>query len=74
LVAFGTGTDGAEVRVADAVADTAVVDVGGQTMEAFGEVEHLFGWLFEQMECKTQCGAFADAGQRREGIDGLGEG
>lgn len=56
------------------MADTAVVDVGGQTMEAFGEVEHLFGRLFEQMECKTQCRAFADAGQRREGIDGLGEG
>ena len=70
LCAFGAGADGAGVGVADAVADVAVVDVGGQFADGFGQQQHIVGGLFEQVQGKAQCRAFAHAWEGGEGFDG----
>ena len=74
LVPFGAGADGTGVGVAEAVADVAVVDVGGEAVDSVGEQQHLVSRLFEQMEGETECGTLAYTRQRGEVFDGIGQG
>ena len=74
LVALGVGADGAGVGVAEAVADVAVVDVGGEAVDGIGELENLVGGLFEQMERETQGRTLAYARQGGKGFHGIGQG
>ena len=74
LVALGAGADGAGVGVAEAVANVAVVDVGGEAVDGVGQMEGLVSGLFEQVEGETQGRAFAYTGQGGEVFDGVGQG
>lgn len=74
LRALGAGADGACVGVAEAVADVAVVYVGGETVDGVGELHDFGGGLFEQVEGEPQCGAFAHTGECGEVFDCGGQG
>ena len=74
LGAFGTCADGAGVGVAEAVAEVAVMDVGGEAVDSGGQLLDLFRGLFEEVKSETQCRPFAYAGKVGEVLDGVGEG
>lgn len=73
LDAFGAGTDGAEVRIADAMADAAVADVGCEAADGVGELQHVVAGLAEEVQCETQRRALSHARKGGEGIDSLGQ-
>ena len=74
LGAFGTCADGAGVGVAEAVAEVAVMDVGGEAVDSGSQLLDLFRGLFEEVKSEAQRRPFAYAGKVGEVLDGVGEG
>ena len=74
LGAFGTCADGAGVGVAEAVAEVAVMDVGGEAVDGGSQLLDLFRGLFEEVKSEAQRRPFAYAGKVGEVLDGVGEG
>ena len=73
LHTFGVGADGAEVGVADTMADAAVVDIRGEAVDGIGHVHHLLRRLLEQVQCKAKGRPFAHAWERGEDFHGFAE-